>query len=774
MESSGRRRNIPLWPPFKRTYHNLGSTEDFHLTPLPSTGRGPPSDNPSARLFSPGLDSSTAYTPDYIAATPNPYSPALLSSVKPAKKRWIGRGWQASSKIALTCAILVLVTNIGLTLGIVGAGHTMQDGVYMVYKGSCREIETKDAWIHLALNFVATVLLASSNYCMQLLSSPTRSEVDRAHSKQKWLDIGIPSLRNLTSLSKKKVTLWWILGLSSVPLHLVYNSVFYSALATNNYNILYASEGFVNGDAYNKELFPDDEDRNVTDIQARIAVDFESLTNEQCIARYAKDFVEDRRNVIVIVKDPPANQGSLFKVASQEFPVEFTTEYNAFAWICDDPNVVNVTKACCENEYGFVPCSKITPKLIDIADQWTTGGFEVDHCLSEMVESDCHLHFSWVLMTVVLGFNLLKVLGIAYVAFYLGESPLVTIGDAIQSFIRHPDRTSEGMCLASHSSITASTKLGYTTTSMRYEPRQQRFFEAATWRQLAFVLGLFTFAGVGTFVCLILGINALKGDKTIDSPWSIGLGNVKPQNLVMGFNLPGYGNTSIAISTLIANTPQALFSFLYICYNSLFTVMFLSRELMTFSVTTGRGRKYIRVSNPQGEQKCTYFLNLPYKYALPLLGGSGLTHWLVSQSVFLANISIIPRDGDVPMQDEITTVAYTPLAMLLLLILAIVILGFLVATAWRKLPYGMPLIASNSIALSAACHIPGYTQAERDQAVLRPLSWGVVPSSGKPGDLGIRGLSTSPDMGDDGGTAIQHCCFSDRPLEAPLLGNLYS
>ena len=480
--------------------------------------------------------------------------------------------------------------------------------------------------------------------------------------------------------------------------------------------------------------------------------------------------------MIVVIKDPPTNQGSLFKVADNEFPEKIASSYNPFSWICDNPNVVNQTDACCENQWGFIPCSKITPKLLDIADQWSTGGFEVDHCLSETVESQCHLHFSLILMCVVLGFNVLKVIGIAYVTFWLGESPIITVGDALQSFIRHQDPTTEGMCLASHSSIVASSRLGYKSMPMRYDPRQHRFYESATWKQWAFLLGIFGFAGIGTSICLALGINNFVGDKTIQNAWSIGLGTVRPQNLIMGWNLPGYGNTSIAISTLIANAPQALFSFLYICYNSLFTVMFLARELMHFSVTAGRGRKYLRVSEAHGEQKSTYFLNLPFKYGLPLLVGSGLMHWLVSQSIFLANITIIPRDGTVPMQDEITTVAYSPIGMLFMLFLGFFLLTFLFATALRKLPFGMPLVGSNSMAISAACQLPpGYDASERDDIVLRPLNWGAVPGGGKVMDLGIRdgyAHALEGDLSEDG-TSFGHFCFSDRVLDPPVKGKFY-
>lgn len=553
-----------------------------------------------------------------------------------------------------------------------------------------------------------------------------------------------------------------------------YNSIFYSALATNNYNVLYINENFVNGAEYDKQKFPDNAECNVTGIQ-RNATGFGRLSNQECIALYSKDFVEDRRNVLVVVKNPPTNEGSLLNITSNEFPRKITTEYDAFAWICDSPELANQTDTCCANEFGFIPCSKMAPKLLERADQWETGGFEVDYCLSEKVESQCHLHFSLFLMAGVLGFNILKVIGISYVAFRLGEAPLVTVGDAVESFIRYPDRTSEGMCLASHASAVASTKLGYTATSMRFEPIRHRFYEAATWRQWSFLLTLFAIAGAGTSVCLALGIDNFKGDKTIENAWVIGLGTVKPQNLVMGWNLPGYGNTSIIVSTLIANTPQALFSFLYVCYNSLFTIMFLSRELMSFSVTTGRGRKYLRVSDAKGEQKCTYFLNLPYKYGIPLLIGSGLLHWLVSHSIFLSNITIIPRDGEVPMQDEITTIAYSPLAMLFLLLLGLLLLLFLLGISLRKLPFGMPLIGSNSLALSAACHIPGYTQAERDEAVLRPLSWGAVPTGSKTGALGIRDIVNSRNFdSEELNRAIGHCCFSDKVLDVPLTGNLYS
>ena len=43
----------------------------------------------------------------------------------------------------------------------------------------------------------------------------------RKLAKQKWLDIGVPSIRNLSSISKTRAFMWLLLGLTSVPLNLV-------------------------------------------------------------------------------------------------------------------------------------------------------------------------------------------------------------------------------------------------------------------------------------------------------------------------------------------------------------------------------------------------------------------------------------------------------------------------------------------------------------------------------------------------------------------------
>lgn len=80
------------------------------------------------------------------------------------------------------------------TFGVKGGLGTIQDG-------SCTTTKNLGFWLHLVINVLSTLLLGASNYSMQCLSSPTRSEVDEAHRKHQWLDIGVPSVRNLKRIS---------------------------------------------------------------------------------------------------------------------------------------------------------------------------------------------------------------------------------------------------------------------------------------------------------------------------------------------------------------------------------------------------------------------------------------------------------------------------------------------------------------------------------------------------------------------------------------------
>lgn len=129
-------------------------------------------------------------------------------------------GWRGGVvSCAFTAGTVLIINSSFLIWGLVK--RDASSGFGTIFEGSCTKEKSLTLWIHLAINILSTVLLSASNYCMQVLSAPTREEVNKAHAKGFWMDIGVPSVRNLGKISRQRLLFWWILGCSSIPLHLM-------------------------------------------------------------------------------------------------------------------------------------------------------------------------------------------------------------------------------------------------------------------------------------------------------------------------------------------------------------------------------------------------------------------------------------------------------------------------------------------------------------------------------------------------------------------------
>ena len=206
------------------------------------------------------------------------------------------------------------------------------------------------------------------------------------------------------------------------------------------------------------------------------------------------------------------------------------------------------------------------------------------------------------------------------------------------------------------------------------------------------------------------------------------------------------GTKGFIANVLWANYWQIIVSFLYLAYNALLTCQLVSAEWGGYAAE----RKTLRVSHPKGIQRSSYFISMPMKYGIPLLGANAIMHWLISQSVFVVSTTTyFPGDIEDTSQ-SFTTTGYSISATLAckyllrnwhhseLLLHPILTLPCAVAicfgifmliifgiNAMRYLPKGMPLASTCSAAISAACHPP----AADAEAHLLPVQWGVVPST---------------------------------------------
>ena len=68
----------------------------------------------------------------------------------------------------------------------------------------------------------STLLLAASNSVAQILAAPTREEINSAHAVGKYLHVGVFAFKNLAYISKWRRLLCVLIGLSSIPLHLLW------------------------------------------------------------------------------------------------------------------------------------------------------------------------------------------------------------------------------------------------------------------------------------------------------------------------------------------------------------------------------------------------------------------------------------------------------------------------------------------------------------------------------------------------------------------------
>lgn len=139
-----------------------------------------------------------------------------LGSVRHYTQRF--QGWRFGVLNFATCALIVFLVNSGVTIW---GSVALKDSQDILREGDCQSIKRWNSGIHALINVLSTILLIGSNYCMQCLSAPTRREVNDEHAVGNWLDIGVPSFRNLSRISRSRLALWLLLGLSSLPLHLL-------------------------------------------------------------------------------------------------------------------------------------------------------------------------------------------------------------------------------------------------------------------------------------------------------------------------------------------------------------------------------------------------------------------------------------------------------------------------------------------------------------------------------------------------------------------------
>lgn len=175
--------------------------------------------NPSVESTRLLLNEERAHSPVELVplAQSSSTAEAINAQPTPGPHQWL-QGWRSGAIFFGAGTFISLFINVFLAIW---THRLSDDGIAVLTTTNCETVASYNTWIHAGVNAMSTLLLSGSNYCMQCLSAPTRNEVQKAHSKGIWLDIGVSSVRNLRYIAVHKIWLWGLLILSSIPLHLM-------------------------------------------------------------------------------------------------------------------------------------------------------------------------------------------------------------------------------------------------------------------------------------------------------------------------------------------------------------------------------------------------------------------------------------------------------------------------------------------------------------------------------------------------------------------------
>ncbi|EPS35533.1 hypothetical protein H072_11087 [Dactylellina haptotyla CBS 200.50] len=648
--------------------------------------------------------------------------------------------WRIGAFLGATSSILVLLINIGAAIA---AGVRQRSRDNGLFSGDCDTAKRILTVTHIIINILSILLLGASNYCTQILTAPTRRDVDKAHKDGKWLDIGVVSIRNLFYLSKGRLFLAIILMLSSVPIKLFYNSTVYLIFQTNQYSINIVSQS--QSEPYLRE-HPGNLSLSVLEPRA-------------CLAAYTESFLSKYSNLTLVFD----TDGTRLPYPSQYQNIGTVSPSSLgrdppFSWICANSRWKNATIDNCLQDEIL--------KSYDLDQAWNIWGQNVRRCIAVSTEERCEIGIGIPLMVGVILSNLVKVIAIITTILLYGDQPiLVTIGDAFATFLDRPDEFSKGMCFITQYQIRYNGLL-WLFPAVR-EPRKFRKKPAGWWKAVGrrrwwavFTLGLICSVASSVYIgdfargLELVGLNITR----------IPLGKVDVRNLSTAFY------DSFLQIVLIANSPQLLISLFYLLYNGIFTKMALSSEIDKFY----KERKYLRVSKPTGQQRSSFFLELPYRFSVPLMAVSTSMHWLSSQTLFLVSIN----EWDTLRVSEIRrdVLGYSPIGLLLCVVVLLVsILVSLVIGYLFKNDGVVPAVGSSSAAIGAICHCPDIDT----NASLSAVMWG-VPSIPKDARSTIE-LSEASEDGQDtacdqevyDGQVVGHCCLTSLPVTLPIEGSYY-
>lgn len=224
------------------------------------------------------------------------------------------------------------------------------------------------------------------------------------------------------------------------------------AKVANNYAVAAVSSGFIEGGPWSRERALEFSKLNETTVEflQDSSSTFVRLENADCIKDYSPQFLSGWANLLVVVDNPLYSNETLLNVHLSE-----ADDWDSHSWMCDGPTggarVCETPETLTEPEKwqtlgasrANLTCSKSIYTNKTYCDTGKDVLFDVKYCLAQRSPESCRVGASSTLLLVVLACNLIKILCFLWTLWRYNSFPLVTLGDAIASFLRRPDSNTE-------------------------------------------------------------------------------------------------------------------------------------------------------------------------------------------------------------------------------------------------------------------------------------------------------------------------------------------
>lgn len=258
------------------------------------------------------------------------------------------------------------------------------------------------------------------------------------------------------------------------------------ATSTNNYFVIAADQKFLDGADWSSDrarCFAEawyNPNHSIEYLQKQSqqgdSQHIQRLDNAECLSAYRAGMTTKWANLLLIANT------SMYQTPDPLLLVSYVYGTSGFSWMCDSTTLA--TGSHCN----------VPPKIED-AKEWQILGttatdscelygdleLAVEYCLAQPAPEICSVGIAVNILVVVLVCNVVKVLCLLCTWRMMSLDPLVTIGDAVASFLDQRDGTTEGYGpIEAYSRAWKENSPNNSPTPTRWEGRSRIGFHAAS------------------------------------------------------------------------------------------------------------------------------------------------------------------------------------------------------------------------------------------------------------------------------------------------------